>query len=104
MTAVKNHDWVQMSAARTRISPHSVQSFLTQAALDLLSELGARGELHLIRRSFAGVDSTQIRPPSISTICLAMARPRPVPPSAVVLELSTWWNWSKIRSCYQGVC
>src|SRR5215470_5784771 len=26
------------------------------------------------------VDSTQMRPPCISTICLAMARPRPVPP------------------------
>src|SRR4029453_8757446 len=36
------------------------------------------------------VDSTQICPPCISTICLAMARPRPVPPFALVLELSTW--------------
>src|SRR5262245_15499414 len=35
------------------------------------------------------VDSTQIRPPCISTICLAMARPRPVPPFALVFELST---------------
>jgi hypothetical protein len=43
------------------------------------------------------VDSTQIRPPCISTICLAMASPRPVPPLALVFELSTWWNWSKIR-------
>jgi hypothetical protein len=34
------------------------------------------------------VDSTQMRPPCISTICLAMARPRPVPPLALVLELS----------------
>src|SRR5262245_56474456 len=38
------------------------------------------------------VDSTQIRPPCISTICLAMASPRPVPPLALVRELSTWWN------------
>src|SRR5262245_36377372 len=43
------------------------------------------------------VDSTQIRPPCISTICLAMASPRPVPPLALVLELSTWWNCSKMR-------
>src|SRR5215813_10696947 len=35
------------------------------------------------------VDSTQMRPPCISTICLAMASPRPVPPLALVLELST---------------
>src|SRR5262245_58938435 len=34
------------------------------------------------------VDSTQMRPPCISTICLAMARPRPVPPWALVRELS----------------
>src|SRR5215831_1172679 len=33
------------------------------------------------------VDSTQIRPPCISTICLAMASPRPVPPLALVREL-----------------
>src|SRR5215831_540609 len=34
-----------------------------------------------------GVDTTQMRPPCISTICLAMARPRPVPPLALVREL-----------------
>ena len=45
------------------------------------------------------IDSTQMRPPCISTICLAMASPRPVPPLAFVLELSTWWNWSKMRVC-----
>ena len=44
------------------------------------------------------VDSTQMRPPCISTICLAMASPRPVPPLALVLELSTWWNCSKMRA------
>jgi hypothetical protein len=38
---------------------------------------------------FPSVDSTQMRPPCISTICLAMASPRPVPPLALVLELST---------------
>src|SRR5688572_9462403 len=43
------------------------------------------------------VDSTQMRPPCISTICLAMASPRPLPPLALVLELSTWWNCSKMR-------
>src|SRR5262245_53535657 len=42
------------------------------------------------------VDSTQMRPPCISTISLAMASPRPVPPLALVLELSIWWNFSKI--------
>src|SRR5262249_25922891 len=42
------------------------------------------------------VDSTQMRPPCISTICLAMARPNPVPPLALVIELSIWWNFSKI--------
>ena len=43
------------------------------------------------------LDSTQMRPPCISTICLAMASPRPVPPLALVLELSIWWNCSKTR-------
>jgi hypothetical protein len=36
-----------------------------------------------------GVDSTQMRPRCISTICLAMASPRPIPPLASVGELST---------------
>src|SRR5499426_2862774 len=31
-----------------------------------------------------------------------MARPRPVPPLALVLELSTWWNCSKIRPCWSS--
>src|SRR5262249_14230891 len=39
---------------------------------------------------FPSFDSYQMRPPCISTICLAMARPRPVPPFALVFELSTW--------------
>src|SRR5262249_35443910 len=34
------------------------------------------------------VDSTQMRPPCISTICLAMASPRPVPLLALVFEPS----------------
>src|SRR5262249_33221203 len=38
---------------------------------------------------FPSVDSTQMRPPCISTICLAMASPRPVPPLALVREPST---------------
>src|SRR5262249_32108767 len=49
-----------------------------------------------------GVDSTQMRPPCISTICLAMARPSPVPPLALVRELSTWWNCSKMRPCWSS--
>ena len=43
-----------------------------------------------------------IRPPCISTICLAVASPRPVPPLALVSELSTWWNCSKIRPCWSS--
>src|SRR5262245_8707108 len=43
-------------------------------------------------------DSTQMRPPCISIISLAIARPSPVPPLVFVLVLSTWWNLSKIRS------
>ena len=29
-----------------------------------------------------------------------MARPSPVPPLALVLELSTWWNWSNTRASW----
>jgi hypothetical protein len=36
------------------------------------------------RKKWPSVDSTQMRPPCISTICLAIASPRPV---ALVLEL-----------------
>ena len=43
-----------------------------------------------------------MRPPCISTISLAMARPSPVPPLARVFELSTWRNFSKIRSRSSG--
>src|SRR5262249_20909184 len=41
-------------------------------------------------------DSTQIRPPCISTMRFAIARPRPVPPFFRVVELSACWNSSKI--------
>src|SRR5262249_2960336 len=44
-------------------------------------------------------DFTQMRPPCNSTMRLAMARPRPVPPFFLVLELSTWWNSLKMRAC-----
>src|SRR5262249_28877132 len=44
-------------------------------------------------------DFTQMRPPCNSTMRLAIARPTPVPPFFLVLELSTWWNSLKIRSC-----
>jgi hypothetical protein len=44
-----------------------------------------------------------MRPPCISTISLAMARPSPVPPLARVFELSTWRNFSKIRSHSSGI-
>jgi hypothetical protein len=40
-----------------------------------LSEFGARGELLWNVDPLPSVDTTQIRPPCISTICLAMARP-----------------------------
>src|SRR5262249_49214775 len=41
-------------------------------------------------------DSTQIRPPCISTMRFAIARPRPVPPFFRAVELSACWNSSKI--------
>src|SRR6266536_74882 len=43
-----------------------------------------------------GSDSTQIRPPCISMMRLAMDKPRPVPPFFRVIELSACWNSSKI--------
>src|SRR5262245_59056950 len=43
-----------------------------------------------------GSDSTQIRPPCISMMRLAIDRPRPVPPFLRVIELSACWNSSKI--------
>ena len=59
-------------------------------------ELVILGHIIFLRRSciwkvafFPGVDSTQMRPPCISTICLVMASPSPVPPFALVGELST---------------
>ena len=41
-------------------------------------------------------DSTQMRPPCISTMRLEIARPRPVPPFLRVAEFSACWNSSKI--------
>src|SRR5262245_35108164 len=49
-----------------------------------------------------GLDSTQMRPPCISTIFLAMASPSPVPPLVLVFESSIWWNSSKILSFSSG--
>src|SRR5208282_597516 len=43
-----------------------------------------------------GLDSTQSRPPCISMILLAIAKPRPVPPLALVCEESACWNSSNI--------
>src|SRR4029077_14469939 len=43
-------------------------------------------------------DSTQMRPPCIPMIRLAIDRPRPVPPFRLVAELSACWNSSKILS------
>ena len=42
-------------------------------------DLGANRQLDLKRRALPSVDSTQMRPPCISTICLAMASPRAGP-------------------------
>src|SRR5262249_5040286 len=39
----------------------------------------AAGQLHAQCRGPPNVDSSQMRPPCSSTICLAMSRPRPVP-------------------------
>src|SRR5215471_8580138 len=44
------------------------------------------------------VDSTQMRPPCISTMRLAMDRPRPLPPLVRVGEPSTCWNSAKMRA------
>ena len=44
-------------------------------------------------------DSTWIVPPIISTSCLLMARPRPVPPCLRVVEPSACENFSKMRAC-----
>src|SRR5690606_31251902 len=41
-------------------------------------------------------ESTQMRPPCISTIRLEIDRPSPVPPFFLVAELSACWNSSKI--------
>ena len=44
-----------------------------------------------------GLEFTQIRPPCISMIRLEMARPRPVPPLVLVIELSACWNsWNSL--------
>ena len=47
-------------------------------------------------------NSTQMRPPCISTISLAIASPSPVPPLVLVLELSIWWNFSNTLSRSSG--
>ena len=47
-------------------------------------------------RAFPSSDSTQIVPPCISTMRLAIDRPSPVPPFFLVVELSACWNSSKI--------
>src|SRR5262249_30343426 len=41
-------------------------------------------------------DSTQMRPPCIPMMRLAIDKPRPVPPFRLVAELSACWNSSKI--------
>src|SRR5215469_9339372 len=46
-----------------------------------------------------GLDSTEMLPPCISMIRLAIARPSPLPPLVLVAELSAWWNSSKILTC-----
>src|SRR5262249_41241876 len=50
-----------------------------------LADLGAGNSTWKVE-PFPSVDSTQMRPPCISTICLAMASPRPVPPLALVFD------------------
>jgi hypothetical protein len=68
-------------------------------SLDHLVPLGRPTRIGSVNQKvepFPGLDSTQMRPPCISTIRLAMESPRPVPPFFRVLELSTCWNSSKI--------
>jgi hypothetical protein len=43
-----------------------------------------------------GSDDTQMRPPCMLTMRLAIARPSPVPPFVFVEEPSACWNSSKI--------
>src|SRR5258708_25609072 len=49
-----------------------------------------------------GADSSQIRPPCIATIRLAIDRPSPVPPFALVEEPSACWNSSNILTWSAG--
>src|SRR6202158_6512400 len=49
-----------------------------------------------------GADSTQIRPPCMATIRLAIDRPSPVPPFALVEEPLACWNSSKILTWAAG--
>jgi hypothetical protein len=44
-----------------------------------------------------GLDSTQMRPPCISMIRREIAKPSPVPPFFLVIELSASWNsWNSL--------
>src|SRR6266852_5265996 len=49
-----------------------------------------------------GADSSQIRPPCISTMRLAMDNPSPLPPFVRVDELSACWNSPKILTWSAG--
>jgi hypothetical protein len=88
----------RVPCAREKVAEHTPRVFL------IFNDKDALGHTAVFRNSarigssiwkvepLPSVDSTQMRPPCISTICLAMASPRPVPPLALVSELSTWWN------------
>src|SRR5262249_34742190 len=54
------------------------------------------GMLMLKVEPFPTSDSTQMRPPCISTMRREMDNPSPVPPFFLVAELSACWNSSKI--------
>ena len=47
--------------------------------------------------------STRIVPPIISTSCLEMASPSPVPPNSRVVDVSAWEKDSNSRLCCSGV-
>src|SRR5262249_4009113 len=75
-----------VSCAGQKVAQHAAQIFLVfddKDAVCHLVDLETSARVGSSNRKvgpFPSTDSTQMRPPCISTICLATARPRPVPP------------------------
>src|SRR6516165_1577818 len=66
------------------------QNALAHAASTCRSTI--TGSVNTNVEPFPSCDSTQIRPPCISTMRFDMASPRPVPPFLRVMALSACWN------------